>query len=259
MKFSVVIVNYKSKESIFRCVDSIFANFGKETDWEIVIINNDHWDSLKELEKRQRIKITNLFHNVGFGSAANKGAEEAQGELLLFLNPDAEVASSRLDLIFNEFESDPNLGIIGSKIVDRHGAVEPWSAGVEVNILNLILNNLGLSRSRKIWESRNKIQADWVSGAAFFVRRELFLKNGGFDEKFFLYFEDMDFCKRIREKSFSVLYLPAFSVRHEGGKSFENKKMQKRHYYDSMEKYFQKHHGKVASITMRFLRKLFLK
>jgi GT2 family glycosyltransferase len=259
MKLSIIIVNYKSRESISKCLDSVFEKIGDEVDWEMIVVNNDDGDSLKGLERKQKMKVVNLYRNAGFGPAANKGSKEAQGELLFFLNPDAEIMSSRINSIFNEFDKDPRLGIIGPKIVNKDGTVEQWSAGKEINLPNLMLNNLGFSRSRKIWESQIKVETDWVSGAALFVRKGFFLKRGGFDEKFFLYFEDMDLCKRAKKHGFSVLYFPDFFIKHEGGRSFENKKIQKCHYYDSMEKYFLKYHGKWQSAIIRLIIRIFQK
>lgn len=220
---SIIIVNYKSGQYIKRCIVSVREKI-KDLSFEIIIINNDSMQ-LSELSS-DNVKIINSGENIGFGRANNLGTEEAQGKYILFLNPDTLLLTDNIKKIIREFERDKKIGIIGSKLVDELGNAEKWSVGYETNIINLIRNNLGITKSRKIWESQEKTETDCVSGAAMFIKKELFDNVGGFDEIFFMYFEDEDLCKRARQAGYKIIYFPEFTIKHFCGKSFENEASQ---------------------------------
>jgi hypothetical protein len=132
------------------------------------------------------------------------------------------------------------IGVLGPKLVTAEGKTQPWCAGKDFSFWELIKNNFGVIASRKIWESKNEIQADWVSGAALLIRRELFNKIGGFDENFFMYGEDLDLCRRVREEKYEVRFCPQVSVLHLGGKSQRTFLEQKWQYFKSLYYYLKK-------------------
>ena len=108
--------------------------------------------------------------------------------------------------IFQEFSKNQQLSALGARLIEEGGGLQEWSAGREITLMDIILNNLGFWRSRKIWESPTAQEAAWVSGAAMLIKKEDFLAIGGFDEKFFLYFEDIDLCRRLRDKGKKIIY-----------------------------------------------------
>lgn len=256
-KLSIVIVNYKSKNFLEECIVSIYKKINPEISFEIIIVNNDVEENLDFiLEKFSKVKIINQKKNIGFGAGQNASFEESNGKFVLFLNPDSEIVSDNISEVLEQFYADENLGILGSCLLTPLGEIQKWSVGVETNIWNLILNNLGILKSKKNWQSSKKILVEWVSGTAMFVRRSIFLEVGGFDEDFFMYFEDMDLCKRVRNLGRKVVYFPDFKVKHKNGQSYESKKKQKEDYYDSQEKYFQKHYGNFQFWLVKLLRKV---
>jgi GT2 family glycosyltransferase len=247
-KISFVIVNYRNSAYLDRCLASIFENVTIEK--EIIIVNN-----CSEYSKIfENVRILNISENKGFGNTCNLGAKEVQGEILCFLNPDTEMISDDFEKIISEFKNDSEVGIIGPKLVVENDNVQEWIAGREISLSDTILNNLGLKRSQKIWESEEKVDCAWVSGASMFIRKELFEKLKGFDENFFMYFEDVDLCQRARKLGYKILYYPEFTIKHFGGKSFDNKKEQKKLYYQSQDYYFQKHFGKIKAKILKTLR-----
>ena len=260
MKLSFVVVNYKSEKYLEKCISSIKERvFG--VDYEIIVVNNDSKTNL-EARLPNKIKLINNGKNSGFGAACNVGAKQAQGEILCFLNPDTEIISENITELIQEFNKDNKLAIIGPRLVCNQELsssykelssfkTQWWCAGKEVTIWSIIMNNLGYKRDKAVWESREKIECAWVSGAAMFVRKSIFLNPphspfgkggglGGFDEKFFMYFEDIDLCRRARQAGYKVLYFPNLVVKHLGGKSFLDKKEQKKYYYKSQFRYFRK-------------------
>lgn len=255
---SIIIINYQSERYLENNLVSVYGKIFPEVRCEIIIINNDRKENLELIKNRfPEIKIAGRGRNIGFGAAGNLGAKAAQGRFLFFLNPDCEIVSQNILEIINEFDKDKNIGIMGSQLVRKNGKAQKWICGKEMSLSNLIRNNLGFSRSRKIWESRKKIKTDWVAGTAMIIRKIFFEELGGFDEKFFMYFEDMDLCRRIRKAGKKVIYFPNFKVKHLEGGSFAGKKFQKSLYYDSQEYFFKKHRSKPEYFLVKLIRKLF--
>jgi GT2 family glycosyltransferase len=252
-QISLIIVSHKSQDSIGQCIESVFKR-ARNIEKEIIVVGNGN----ETINLSENIKVINLPENKGFGTACNAGARFAKGKYLCFLNPDTELMSDNLEKIISEFEKDEKRGIIGPKLIGENNKIQEWSAGKEINLWDIVGNNLGIKRSHKIWESREKKECAWVSGACLFIQRELFEKLKGFDKKFFLYFEDIDLCRRARKLGYKILYYPEFSVRHFGGKSSQNKKEQKKLYYKSQDYYFEKHFGKITSNLLKLLRGIFL-
>lgn len=255
-KLSISIVNFKSKDFIEKCLVSVFEKI-KSIDFEIIIVNNDESEDLAEIqEKFPEIKIVDHKINVGFGAGHNLGAKEAQGEILFILNPDTEILddmSPAVRLFDNE-----KIGVVGPCLITEDGKVQKWSVGVETSIGDILKNNLGIPESGKLWKSQKTKEAGWVSGAALFIRKNLFDELGGFDKNFFMYYEDEDLCKRVREAGKKVIYFPAVKVRHWGSKSVQGKKTQKKYFYEAQEYYFKKHLGKLQTGILKILRKIIL-
>ncbi|MDD3498637.1 MAG: glycosyltransferase family 2 protein [Candidatus Moranbacteria bacterium] len=253
-EISFIIVNYKSRNFLEKCADSI-GKKAKNFDFEIIIVNNDEKNLEIESENIKNIKILEINKNMGFGASCNRGADKAEGEISCFLNPDAQILSGNLGEILESFKNNKEAGIIGPKVIEKNGDTQKWSAGKEMDLVEVLRSNLGFPRSRKIWESDEETEADWATGAAMFIKKDLFTELGGFDENFFLYFEDIDLCKRARERGKKVIYFPYFKVRHIGGASSANRNNQKKEYYESQDYYFEKWFGRNKKNLVRFLRK----
>ena len=256
-QISIILVNYKSEKNILLCLASL-KDFLIGIDYEIIIVNNDQQKTLREVkEKFSEVQIIEQVKNTGFGSAVNVGVKIAEGEILLILNPDTEIISGNFQEIIAEFLINKEVGIIGSRIIDESGQIQPWIAGVKKNLWDLLKNNLGIRKSQKIWKSQQKIDVDWVAATAMFTKRDLFTNLGGFDENIFMYFEDVDLCERIHLSGKRVVYFPNFVVKHVGGASFKNVQIQKKHYYTSQEYYFGKHCQRWEAVTIKLIRKFF--
>lgn len=257
-KISIIIVNYRTQECLDSCIASVYEKI-KNRRFEIIIVNNDEKEKIAPaIRALAEVRLVDLPKNIGFGRAINVGAKIAQGEWLMFLNPDTRIMTD-LSKMFNFFEALPGAGIISPKLVIEGGKTQKWSVGADPNALRLIGNNLGWTKSKRIWEKQEITEVDWVSGAAMVVKKELFENIGGFDDNIFMYYEDIDLCKRTRAAGKKVFYFPQETVLHLGGKSVENRKKQKTDYYKSQDYYFQKHFGPRYSKCIRFLRNIFVK
>ena len=252
MKLSIIIVNYKSRVYLEKCLGAIFSKIELGENFEVIVVNNDAEEELVDLTLIfPKIKVKQNKNNRGFGSGNNLGAKAARGEVLLFLNPDAELVSTDISTVLGEFEKNNEVGIVGSRLLTKNNAVQKWSAGREITFLQILKNNLGWKEKLS---SEKKQEVAWVSGTAMFVRKNLFEALRGFDCRFFMYFEDVDLCLRARKLGKTVLYFPAFSAVHYGGKSYREKEAQKEHYYQAQDYYFQKHFGFWQAKLLKILR-----
>lgn len=254
--FSFIIVNFKSAELLPDWFASLSNTQLSPNEYEVIIVNNDASENekLDTFQKQHDFKLIHAESNLGFGRACNRGAREASGEILGFINPDAQFISGNLHTISERFQNDPSLGIIGLKLLTQDGTIQEWSTGTEVTLWDILRNNLGVPKSRALWESTEPIKVDWVSGASLFIPKNLFQEIQGFDEDFFLYFEDTDLCKRAKAQGKSILYFPNISVKHLSGQSATSKKQQKQDYYASQDLYFSKHRPKWESLCIKTCR-----
>jgi GT2 family glycosyltransferase len=250
--FSVILVNYRSAHLMYGALRSLPESWQRE----IIVVNNDREEEelLRTLRDEIPFTLVSCSGNRGFGAANNEGALSAQGEYLFFLNPDTLWQWGTFSEAAQFLDRHRKVGIVGAKIVDQNGLPEKWSAGMPVSLSELVKNNLGLSSGRRIWESDRPIGAGFVSGAAMIVRKELFDALGGFDEDYFLYFEDVDLCYRARKLGFNVAFDPDIVIRHLGGASHESYSKQKGEFYRSQRLYFEKHRPKEEAGILRALR-----
>lgn len=256
-KLSIIIVAYNSHSHLERCVASLYRKIKLAEPWEIILVNNDPERDINDLSLDfSRVKIVDHRKNIGFGSGVNLGVKEATGDILFILNPDTEILTENFREVLEEMSGAEDVGVVGGRIIDGAGRGQSWTAGRGISFYDLVRNNLGASRSRSVWNSSRKTECDWVAGTALFIAKELFDALGGFDERFFMYFEDVDLCRRAKLAGRKVLYFPAFQIFHDSGASYRDKKLQKNHYYDSMEKYFQKHCSRGSFLVVKTSRKL---
>ncbi len=255
IKLSIIIVNYESRDYLEKCLASIFAKIDPSVPFEVIVVNNSAKETLNGLVSLfEGIKIVQNPRNSGFGSANNMGAKVASGEILFFLNPDTEIISQNITQVLREFENNPTLGILGSRLMESSEKVQKWSAGERISLWSILRNNMRKTKEEKSWQSLARAEVFWVAGTALFIRRALFSRLKGFDEIFFTYFEDVDLCNRAHTLSQKVVYFPEFSVLHHGGRSFLEKKEQKKRYYASQDYYFEKHFNCFWATALKILR-----
>ncbi len=229
MKFSVVTVNYKSWPYTLRCLNSL-----RETgydDFEVVVVNNDQ-DPPPEMPHRARL-IPNP-ENVGFARACNQGVSASTGEYVVFINPDTLVKEGFFENLEGFFDANPEAVVAGPKIVDGEGHLQ-LSARKDLNFVSGLLGRTSLLTRlfpksplvRRHFPAAGKLTGptavDWVSGACMVVRRRTLGEIGPLDERFFMYFEDADLCRRARNAGWLVYYLPQVEVLHHTGASSGNR------------------------------------
>lgn len=254
---SIIIVHYGKNDHLFECLHSLSIS-GVATLGEVIIVNNN----TKRLPNAFRIfsfiREIALEKNIGFGSAANVGARIANGTRLFFLNPDTRILlADTLDRISQKGPHQRKKGIIGGGLLNENYHREPWGGGKATRLWDILAKRLFLYKGTLSYQHKVST-VDWVSGASLSIEKDIFLSVGGFDEKFFLYFEDMDLCLRVARYG-AACYDGTIKILHYGGKSFSEKAEQKRHYFTSQKHYFHKHRPHWESRALEWLHTLFLK
>jgi len=252
---SFIIVNYNSNKELQNCLyDLSKINYANKC--EVIIINNDTKKLSLPKYTFQKQQVHEINKNIGYGAANNLGLQHASHKFVCFLNPDTHSFCKNLTNITKHITKEKT--ILMPQILTESNLPEPWSVGSNITFLQIFKNNIGLYK--KHWLSSKEIPVDWVSGVALFTTLKLMQQLNGFDEDFFLYFEDVDLCKRTHDCGGTVRYLPQFHITHINGvSSKKSSKKQKKCYYKSQDLFFQKHLGAVQMFLLRTCRFLHIK
>jgi len=264
----IVIVNWNSGEQLSKCISSIYSAKKDNFDLnQIILIDNGSVDDSLKLIINYDLPLTIVKNpiNIGFAKACNQGAKYSDSEYILFLNPDTRLYSDSLSIPieFMEKIENKNIGIIGIQLIDDKGkAVKScvkfptfWMFVTKIFGLHHLFPP-GLFPIYYMYDddfNSSKI-VDQVSGAFFLVRRSLFERIGGFDERFFVYFEDMDFSLIAQKIGYSSYYLASVRAYHKGGGATEQDKGTALFYYlRSGILYYYKHFKFFLASILTFL------
>jgi len=205
---SVIIVNYNTADFIVRCLNSVASQ--SVADLEVIVVDNCSQDGSSELLKNNFswIKFIVNNRNFGFARANNQALKMCSGKYVYYLNPDTEVRPDAFKIMIDFMNSRPDVGAAGTQIVNPDGSLQ-----------SSFENHYPGQRYavRELKDFKNGIA--WVLGASMIVRRDLIQSLGGFDERFFLYGEDVDLCLRTRQAGWSIGYIPSAVVVHWVGQS----------------------------------------
>ncbi len=215
---SIIIISYNTKELTVRCLKSIINQYKRELQngqFEIIVVDNNSTDhTVLTIQQFNKIRIIENKKNYGFSKGNNIGAKKAKGKYLFFLNSDTEVKDKRLLLMVDFINKNQQVGILGARLVNNDGSVQP-STGPFYTLANVMTMLFGGEKLGLVRKSPREIsQVDWVSGGAMMVGADLFNKLGGFDEKLFMYMEDMEFCWRAKKNETKIYFYPNISIVH---------------------------------------------
>jgi len=227
-RLSIVIVSYNSRDDLGAALASI-AGAAVTTTHDVVVVDNASTDSTTALVREQwpQVRLIASPANLGFAGANNAGVRVTSSELLLFLNPDTILSEGAIDRLVAVLDARSEVSIVGPRIVDARGRAElsfgammtPWA---ELRQKFLVRgNDRGWSPVTAIVDrqTRRGQLVDWVSGACLLIRRADFDSVGGFDERYFMYAEDVDLCAMVRRRGGKVLFAPDVEVVHLRGRS----------------------------------------
>ena len=253
---SVVIVNWNAGRALDDCLASLFASKPVGA-LEVLLVDNASTDGSQARAARDYpgIKILQNAENRGFAPGANQGLEWAVGELMLLLNPDAMLQPSTISLLVDFMNEHPEAAVVGPRLLNPDGTVQgsarrdpsPWTGlfGRDAPLTRLFPNNPVSRRElpNLCHVGDAPLEVDWISGACLLVRRAAYEQVGGLDERFFLFWEDADWCRRFRRAGWKVYYLPTAVGTHRVGVSRAQRPMRSAiDFHRSAYRFYRKHH-----------------
>jgi GT2 family glycosyltransferase len=265
---TVVIVSWNVRDLLRRCLQSIEAEARQAVDdlaLEIVVVDNASADGSVEMVRAEfpHVRLVANEENRGFTVANNQGLALGQGRYLLLLNPDTELTDGALATMVDAMDGRPEIGALGPQLRYPDGSLQSSrrrfptfaTALVESTVVQEWWgDNRVLRRYYMADTSDDAIQSvDWVVGACLLVRRQAYEQVGGLDEGFFMYSEEMDWCRRIKDAGWLVIYLPTATVIHHEGRSSDQVVPARHiHFQSSKVRYFRKHHGTLQAEALRW-------
>ena len=258
MKVSIVIVTYKEVPELLNCLKTL-EKIAVPPQFEVIVVDNNSESTLKVslAKKFPRVIYIKTGKNLGFGAGNNVGARRAHGEYLFFLNPDTKIEPKAVRELVNFFKQTPKAGVVAPTLLSMDGipyadqgsaTLTPLSAFAAHSIFHRFWPNNPMAqhywlRDRDLTQPQ---RVDVVPGTALMIRRHIFEKIGGFDERFFIYFEESDLCRRVAQTGWQMWIIPSARVRHIWHAATQGS-MYRTIYAESRYKYFQKYDGSLIA------------
>lgn len=229
MKLSIIIDHYKIPNLLVNCIESIIKNL-KSIDYEIIVTDSESQEGTKELLQRKFGNLKNFSYigykeNVGFGKSVNAALRVTKGEYIFILNADILTRDEKsiLDLL-KYLKNNRNVGLVGPKLLNVDNSIQQ-SYFREPGFLSILARRSNFSKTKmgkKIldhygYKDNNlnmPFEVDWLMGSGLMTKKEYINKIGFFDERYFMYFEDVDLARRFRLKGFQVVYYPESVFTH---------------------------------------------
>lgn len=257
MKLSIVIVSWNTAALLADCFTSL-RDGALGLDREIIVVDNASSDGTPEMIARgyPDARLIRNAANVGFARANNQGLHASRGQYVLFLNSDTIVPAGTLTALVQFMDDHPDASACGPRLVGADGHAQAFAFGGDPTIAYLLArgwNRLLFSRPLHDWETDLAQPVDWVSGASLLARRDALDEVGGFDEKFFMYFEDNDLCLRLRRAGWKIFYNPTVTITHFGGASLNQSALRTRWYDASLRYFYSKHYSSLARVALEIL------
>jgi len=224
---SVIVVNWNTRDILRGCLQSVRDHLSEPAS-ETIVIDNGSQDGSAEmvLADLPQVRLIRNAENLGFGPANNQGMAAASGEFFLLLNSDARLVDDTPARLVELMKRRPQVGVAGPRLVFEGGRLQA-SANRFPTLARLAFEELAFyrllprERSARLllggyWDHAEECEVDWLTGACLLVRKQVFEETGGFDASMFLYGEEVEWCHRIRERGWVVLFAPVGEVVHLG-------------------------------------------
>jgi len=256
MKLSIIIVSWNTCELTLKCVKSVFK-YLENINFNIYIVDNNSSDNtVVELEK---LNYKNLYiiknkNNLGFAKANNQAIKQATGDFILLLNPDTEFIDDSIIKLIDFAETDSKIGIVGPKLLNSDKTLQRSCRRfpklidqifIQLKFYNFFPNKISAIKKYFMLDfDHNEIrEVDQIMGAAMLIKRQVFDNIGFLDEKFWLVFEEVDFCKRAKDAGWKIYFYPDCQIIHHKEQSFKqiNNFKKQINFNKSLYYYFKKH------------------
>jgi GT2 family glycosyltransferase len=215
LDLSVIIVNYNTKKLLVDCINSVISE-GSSLKKEIIVIDNGSSDSSQTAVQKFQIKLIENKENLGFARANNQGLKIAKGKYKLLLNSDTKVKKDSLGEMVKFARSKKDAGVVGPKLLNADGSIQ--ASCYNFPTIWRAVEHFWFGRTG-YWEkyaprSKKPITVEAIVGAAFLITPTALKKVGLLDERYFMFFEDLDYCRSVWKKGLKVYYLPRVEVIH---------------------------------------------
>lgn len=229
MELSIIITNYKNPELLKLCIDSIIKNV-KEIDYEIVVADSATEEDTEMMmrENFPKLKFFPFEENVGFQKLVKTGIENSSGDYLLILNGDILIKDNAVKKMLDYIKEDNEIGMLGPKLLNFNGTHQDscfrFYKPITIVYRRTFLGKLPFARKHIEWflmkdyDHINPMEVDWLMGSAMLIPRKALDKVGFMDTRYFMYMEDVDWCRRFWENGFKVVYFPLSEMLHYHGK-----------------------------------------
>lgn len=242
----IQIINYKTETYLKTCLESLYYNLDSlDFKFKVLILDNNSGDDLSKYENAYKnLSVFYNKENSGFGAGHNILFSKEKSKYILILNPDIVFSSKTIIKNLLTSIQETRADIIGPKLLMSNGVVQKYDHGELYGFYSRLALLGGVSH----WRNTNNIkEVAWISGALMLMKRNLLNEIGVFDEKFFLYKEEEDFCLRARQKGFKIIYNPTIKVKHIGSVVASKSK-----YMQNSQEYFKLKHCKSKRISALF-------
>jgi GT2 family glycosyltransferase len=233
MQLSIVILCWNDRKLITDCLRSIYAGT-HSTQFEIIVSDNGSSDGSPEFIRLNfpQVRVVENGTNLRFSKGNNVGIDVCSGQWILILNPDTIIHDGALDRWMQFAEQHPEAGGFGCRVLNSDGSYQgcarpfptvwrEWVAALYLRSLGHISDSFVSDKYVK-WKGDTERPIDWQAGCCLLVRADLLKRLGGFDERFYYYYEDVDLCHRIWRAGYPILYTPDVTITHLGGQSTQN-------------------------------------
>lgn len=261
MTLSIIIVNYNVREFLEQALLSLKQAL-REILYEIWVVDNASTDGSCAFIRKKfpEIKLIENFENLGFARANNQAISRASGDFICLINPDTIVQEDTFVVLIRFLADHPRVGMVGSKVLNADGSLQaacrrsyptPWVAFTKiVGLSSLFPKSRLFGRYNLTYLDPDKIsEVEAISGSFMVVRRSVVEIVGGLDESFFMYGEDLDWCYRIRQAGYQIMYVPDTQIIHFKGESSKKSPFQQRRlFYEAMRLFVRKHFKKGSAL-----------
>jgi GT2 family glycosyltransferase len=271
---SIIIVNYNTRDTTLQCLRTLSERLREmgnndvnlesaayDDEYEIIVVDNASQDgSVSAIRKEfPRVQILENAVNVGFGTANNQAMQEAKGEFFLLLNSDAFPQPGAIETLMEYSRDHSNIAVVGPRLLNPDGSVQmswflppcPTLYWVDTLRLLKVYNRIQDAIRHRLYSSATHYDRLCVCGACLLVKRAAYEKIGGFDEEFFMYFEETDWQQRMWRHGWNVAFVAEAKVIHLGGASAHTRSNRSGQFFAGRDRYIRKHHGIVGFISMR--------
>lgn len=231
-ELTIIIISFNTRDMTKNCIESVLSHT-RNIEFEIIVVDNNSNDGSQQMLKNDfpQIQFIENQNNVGYAKANNQAIEISKGDKILLLNSDTLISDDSIKKMAALLDKNPSVGIVGSKLLNEDGTYQLscgifpslWSEFSSKMMLNRLFKKSRIFNAHKygFWDYSNTKEVDWVTGAFLMVRKDAIDIAGGLDENFFMFYEDVDFCKRVKSAGWKIFFYPEASIIHLWGGSWK--------------------------------------